>query len=44
MREALLQKGEVEEGVVTVEELRADTRLWLVNSVRLWRRALLVDG
>lgn len=41
-REHLLKSGEVEEGVVTVEELKAADEIFLVNSVRKWQRAKLV--
>ena len=35
-REELLERGEVGERVVRVEELARATRVWLVNSVREW--------
>ena len=39
----LLARGEIQEGVVTIDELRAAERLWLINSVRGWRAASLSD-
>jgi para-aminobenzoate synthetase/4-amino-4-deoxychorismate lyase len=42
-RAELLATGEVEEGVVTVEQLRRAPRLWLVNSVRGWMRGELIE-
>lgn len=41
-RAELLAMGQVKERVVTTDELRG-RQLWLVNSVREWRRAELVD-
>ena len=35
-RAQLLDAGEIEEGIITIEELGAATRLWLINSVREW--------
>jgi para-aminobenzoate synthetase/4-amino-4-deoxychorismate lyase len=35
-RAQLLEDGEVEEGVVHVEDLARATRIWLVNSLREW--------
>lgn len=43
MRAELLATGEVVEARVTVEQLKDAPRFWLVNSVRGWRRAELVD-
>ena len=43
LREELLEQGVVAEAVVTVEELREAEGLWLINSVRGWRRAVLVE-
>jgi para-aminobenzoate synthetase/4-amino-4-deoxychorismate lyase len=40
-RAELLARGEISERVVTVEELRQASELWLVNSVQGWRRARL---
>ena len=39
----LLAAGEIEEGRITVDELRAAGTFQLVNSVRRWVEAELVD-
>jgi para-aminobenzoate synthetase/4-amino-4-deoxychorismate lyase len=36
-RDELLAKGEIEEGVVTLDDLRRADSVWLINSVRKWR-------
>jgi len=41
MRAELLERGEIEEGIVTVATLMAAPRFWLVNSVRGWMDAVL---
>jgi len=41
-RAVLLARGEIEEGVISLDELRAARAIHLVNSVRRWRRAVLV--
>jgi branched-subunit amino acid aminotransferase/4-amino-4-deoxychorismate lyase len=43
-REQLLEEGVIEEGVITIADLRAASRVWLVNSVREWWPAALADG
>ena len=40
-RAELLARGEIQEAIVTVDELRTAPRIWLINSVREWRRAML---
>lgn len=40
-RAQLLEDGVIEEGVITIDELRAASRLWLINSVREWWPAVL---
>lgn len=40
-RAELLERGEIRERVISVEELRAATRVWLVNSVQGEREAVL---
>jgi para-aminobenzoate synthetase/4-amino-4-deoxychorismate lyase len=35
-REALLERGEVVEGRVTLDDLKSASRVWIVNSVREW--------
>ena len=42
-RRWLLERGVVEEGVLTVDSLRAADGLWRVNGVRGWERIELVD-
>lgn len=43
LRAELLARGEVAERVLRLEELSQITRLWLINSVRGRREAILVD-
>ena len=43
LRAALLRAGRVRERAVQVRELSLCSRMWLVNSVRGWRRATLAD-
>ena len=38
-REHLLKRGEIEEGIISVEELNAAKEVFLINSVRKWRKA-----
>lgn len=40
-RDELLERGEIEEGVVTLDDLKRASAVWLVNSVRKWRKAVL---
>lgn len=35
-RQVLLEKGEIAEAVVTIDDLSRATRLWFINSVREW--------
>ena len=35
-REELLERGEIVEGQVTLDDLKSATRVWLINSVREW--------
>jgi branched-subunit amino acid aminotransferase/4-amino-4-deoxychorismate lyase len=35
-REELLEKGDVIEGRVTLDDLKSASRVWIVNSVREW--------
>ncbi|PLX85697.1 MAG: hypothetical protein C0617_03170 [Desulfuromonas sp.] len=39
----LLRKGTLREETVTVEMLRECEQIWLINSVRKWRKAVLAD-
>ena len=41
-RDELLERGEIEEGLVTLDELKAASAVWLINSVRRWRTASLI--
>ncbi|HWR96955.1 MAG TPA: chorismate-binding protein [Candidatus Methanoperedens sp.] len=43
-RADLLACGALRERRITVDQLRAARRLWLISSVRGWRRCRLVDG
>jgi branched-subunit amino acid aminotransferase/4-amino-4-deoxychorismate lyase len=38
-RAELLERGEVREEVVTLDDLRSASRVWLINSVYEWRAA-----
>jgi para-aminobenzoate synthetase/4-amino-4-deoxychorismate lyase len=40
-RDELLAKGEVEEGIVTLDDLKRASAIWVVNSVRKWRKVSL---
>ncbi|MDF7826092.1 chorismate-binding protein [Pontiellaceae bacterium B12227] len=40
-REHLLKSGEIEEGMLTREDLQAATEVFLVNSVRKWQKACI---
>ncbi|HUH13355.1 MAG TPA: bifunctional anthranilate synthase component I family protein/class IV aminotransferase, partial [Longimicrobiales bacterium] len=42
-RAELLERGEAEEAVVTLEALRAAPRLWRINSVREWEEVRLAE-
>jgi hypothetical protein len=42
-RAELLARAEIQEGVVTLDDLRSASRLWLINSVHEWREALLMN-
>jgi para-aminobenzoate synthetase/4-amino-4-deoxychorismate lyase len=42
-RDELLEKGEIEERVVTLDDLKRADAVFLINSVRKWRRAELVS-
>jgi para-aminobenzoate synthetase/4-amino-4-deoxychorismate lyase len=41
LREELLEIGALREAVLTLDDLQAADRLWLVNSVRGWRECIL---
>lgn len=40
-RDHLLKAGEIEEGVITPDDLRAADAIYLINSVRMWQKAEL---
>ena len=40
-RAEVLSTGEVQEGTVMLDELRRAERVWLINSVRGWQRAII---
>jgi para-aminobenzoate synthetase / 4-amino-4-deoxychorismate lyase len=42
-RAELLARGDIAEAVIPVARVRAAAGLWVINSVRGWRRAALVD-
>lgn len=40
-RDELLARGEIEEGVVTLDDLKRADSIWLINSMRKWRPVLV---
>jgi para-aminobenzoate synthetase/4-amino-4-deoxychorismate lyase len=42
-RDELLAKGEIEEGLILLDDLPRADAIWLVNSVRKWRKVVLRD-
>jgi len=44
MRAALLKKGEITERIITVDELRAASRIFLINSLRGWMSAQIINS
>ncbi len=42
-REELMANGEIKEGIITLAALKRSQRLFLVNSVRRWRKAILIE-
>ncbi len=40
-RDELFESGEIEEGIVMLDELKRADSIWLINSVRKWRKAIL---
>jgi para-aminobenzoate synthetase / 4-amino-4-deoxychorismate lyase len=40
-RAELLARGEIQERVVTLDDLRSASRVWLINSVHQWREAIV---
>jgi para-aminobenzoate synthetase/4-amino-4-deoxychorismate lyase len=43
-RAELLAQGVIEEGIVSVDDLPAAERIWLINSVREWREAVMTGA
>jgi branched-subunit amino acid aminotransferase/4-amino-4-deoxychorismate lyase len=43
-REQLLEDGAIEEGPITIDQLRAASRVWVINSVREWWPAVLDES
>ena len=43
-RDHLLKTGEVEVGIISVEALKTADEVFLINSVRRWRRAVWAEG
>ncbi|WP_246559411.1 aminodeoxychorismate synthase component I [Citrifermentans pelophilum] len=41
LREELLEQGKISEQTIIVEDLHAADDIWLINSVRGWRRAII---
>ena len=41
-RNHLLKTGEISEKIITVDELRSADKIYLINSVRKWRQAILI--
>ena len=44
MRAELLAAGEIAEAPITVDQVLAARRIWLVNSVRGWREGFVTGG
>jgi para-aminobenzoate synthetase/4-amino-4-deoxychorismate lyase len=44
LRAELLATGDIREARVTIVELKAAARFWMVNSVRGWCPAMLIDA
>jgi len=40
-RDELLAKGEIEEQVASLSDLKRAKAVWLINSIRKWRMAVL---
>ncbi len=43
LREELLAQGKIQERVISMDELRQASALFLINSVHRWKRATLID-
>ena len=42
-RRYLLEQGRIQEGTVTIADLKRSSQLFLINSVRKWREAVFVN-
>jgi para-aminobenzoate synthetase / 4-amino-4-deoxychorismate lyase len=42
-RRYLLEKGEIKEGVVRIDDVRTCPKIWRINSVRKWEECELID-
>jgi para-aminobenzoate synthetase/4-amino-4-deoxychorismate lyase len=42
-RADLLEKGKIREEVITVEQLKSNNGIYIINSVRKWREAILIS-
>jgi para-aminobenzoate synthetase/4-amino-4-deoxychorismate lyase len=43
LREDLLEEGEISERIISVEDLQQAEEIWLINSVRGWRRGVIIE-
>jgi para-aminobenzoate synthetase/4-amino-4-deoxychorismate lyase len=43
-RARLLAEGRIEEAILTAADLRAADQIWLVNTVRRWKKATLTGA
>ncbi len=43
LRQHLIEAGEISEKVITIDELKSTEKIWLINSVRGWIPAKLMD-
>jgi para-aminobenzoate synthetase/4-amino-4-deoxychorismate lyase len=43
-RAELLARGEIQERILTLDDLRSASRVWLINSVYEWREAVMDVG
>lgn len=43
-REHLLKTGEIKEEKISVDDLKAADEIFLINSVRKWRKAIFPTG
>ncbi|MEI8207127.1 MAG: aminodeoxychorismate synthase component I, partial [Kiritimatiellales bacterium] len=43
-RDELIAKGEIEERIITLDDLKRAKTVWLINSVRKWREVVLLQN